>query len=71
MKDTSTALVGFTKMEQVHDNFGALNVLEKWSPEIEAKIEKALGNKPESETNFRERMPIPNRRTIQLYTPKK
>lgn len=63
-KDTSVALCGFTKMEQFHDNMGALNVLAKWSPELEAKIEKALGNMPELEMNFRERKPIPNRRTL-------
>jgi hypothetical protein len=40
-------------------------VLEKWTPELEAKIEKLLGNTPEQEMNFRERYPIPNRRTRQ------
>lgn len=43
----------------------ALAVLEKWTPELEAKIEKFLGNMPEQEMNFRERHPIPNRRTRQ------
>lgn len=70
-KDTSTALCGFTKIEQVHENLQSLSVLEKWTPELEARIESALGNKPEPEINFRERVPIPNRRTLQLYSAKK
>lgn len=46
-------------------------MLQKWSPELEARIEALLGNKPEQEMNFRERVPIPNRRSINLYTPQK
>ena len=63
-KDVSVALCGFTRISQFEDNIGALNVLEKWSPELEAKLEAILGNKPEQEMNFRERQLIPNRRTI-------
>ena len=70
-KDVSVALCGFTRMEQFVDNVGALKMLEKWTPEIEARVNAALDNTPEPEINFRERCPIPNRRTIQLYTAKK
>jgi voltage-dependent potassium channel beta subunit len=70
-KDVSVALCGFTKMEQFEDNIGALKMLEKWTPEIEARVNAILNNAPEAEINFRERVPIPNRRVIQLYSAKK
>lgn len=69
-KDTSVALCGFSKMEQFHDNIGALEVLAKWTPELEAKISKALNNTPQGEWNFRDHVTI-NRRAQQLYVPNK
>lgn len=70
-KDVSVALCGFTRIEQFHDNIGALKALEQWTPELEARLEAALGNKPAEEMNFRERTNIPNRRTLQLHKPQK
>jgi voltage-dependent potassium channel beta subunit len=45
-KDVSVALCGFTKMAQFEDNLGALNVLAKWSDDLESKCDAILGNKP-------------------------
>ena len=47
--DVSTAIFGASWPEQVVDNFGALEVAKKWTPEIEAKMEAALKNAPPQE----------------------
>jgi len=51
--DTSTALVGFTKMHYIDDNLTALQLLEKWNADLEKQIEAVLGNAPELPQNFR------------------
>lgn len=43
----STAILGATKKEQLHENLKALEVANKLSPEIMEKIEKILQNKPQ------------------------
>lgn len=63
-QDTSVAICGFTRLEQLQDNLGALTVFKKWTPELDARLEAILGNKPEQEMNFRERALIPNRRSV-------
>jgi aryl-alcohol dehydrogenase-like predicted oxidoreductase len=30
-KDVSVALLGFTKLEQIHENFKAVEILQKWT----------------------------------------
>ncbi|KAI5211125.1 Aldo/keto reductase [Aureobasidium subglaciale] len=44
--NVSTVILGATKVEQLEDNFGALKLLEKLTPEIMEEIEKILDNKP-------------------------
>ena len=44
--NTSTVILGASKPEQILDNLKALEVLPKLTPEIMAKIEKILDNKP-------------------------
>lgn len=51
--DVSTALLGFSRIEQVHENMKALELYHKWTPEIEEKIEKVLNNTPVPETNWK------------------
>lgn len=46
-KDVSTAIFGATSIEQVESNIRAVTVASKWTPELEAQIEKVLGNQPE------------------------
>lgn len=47
-KNVSTVLLGATKPEQLEENFGALAVARRLTPEHMAAIEKILGNKPEA-----------------------
>lgn len=61
-EDTSTALVGFTKMHYIDDNLTALQLLEKWNDDLEKKIEAVLGNAPELPMNFRAWTPGATRR---------
>ncbi len=44
--NTSTVILGASKAEQVLDNLKALEVLPKLTPEVLAKIEEILDNKP-------------------------
>jgi len=44
--NVSTVILGATKVEQVHDNCGAIKLLPKLTPEVMEEIEKILGNKP-------------------------
>jgi len=52
-KDTSTAILGFSRVQQVDENLGAIILLEKWSKEIESKVGTILKNTPELEMNWR------------------
>jgi len=52
-EDTSTAIVGFTKMSYIEDNLTALSLLEKWNVDLEKQIEAVLGNAPELAMEFR------------------
>jgi len=52
-KDVTTAILGFSRVEQIDENIGALKVLKKWNKEIEDKIEALLGNTPAREIDFK------------------
>lgn len=45
-KYTSTAIVGATKVEQLEDIVGAIEVQKKLTPQVEDKINKILNNQP-------------------------
>ncbi|KAI0342650.1 Aldo/keto reductase [Trametopsis cervina] len=49
---TSTVILGASKPEQVLDNLKAIEVLPKLTPEVLAKLESILGNKPEPVVTF-------------------
>ncbi|HNB54162.1 MAG TPA: aldo/keto reductase [Anaerolineales bacterium] len=51
--NVSTVITGASKASQVHENMKALEVAGQITPEVMAKIEEILGNKPEPEENFR------------------
>lgn len=51
-KNVSTCILGATKTDQLLDNLKALDVFPKLTPEVLAKIEKILDNKPEHPMNF-------------------
>jgi aryl-alcohol dehydrogenase-like predicted oxidoreductase len=42
----STVILGITKPEQLKENLGALDVIDKLTPELHEKIEEILKNKP-------------------------
>lgn len=70
-KDVSVALVGASKVQQVIENLQAIEVMKKWTPEIENKIEEIMQNKPEIQMNWRSWTPIPNRREVRMDWQKK
>ena len=45
----STVITGASRVEQVHENMKALEVVEKMTPEVMARIEDVLGNKPQED----------------------
>lgn len=52
-EDTSTALLGFSKLSQIDENLKAIAIAEKWTPELEVRINEALGNAPNMELDWR------------------
>ncbi|CAH7681402.1 NADP-dependent oxidoreductase domain-containing protein [Phakopsora pachyrhizi] len=48
----STVILGATNPDQLKENFGALKVIDKLTPEIKEEIEKILQNKPEHPSTF-------------------
>mmetsp|Transcript_1521 Transcript_1521/g.3265 ORF Transcript_1521/g.3265 Transcript_1521/m.3265 type:complete len:346 (+) Transcript_1521:3-1040(+) len=61
-KDVSTAIFGATRVEQVNDNIGAIEVSHKLTAEILARIEDLLNNRPTPPRNFRTWGAMPHRR---------
>lgn len=51
--DASTAILGFSRTSQIDENIKAIDVLEKWTPELEKRCNEALNNTPEMEMNWR------------------
>jgi voltage-dependent potassium channel beta subunit len=45
----STVITGASRVEQIHENIGASEVVEKLSPEVMTRIDEVLGNKPQEE----------------------
>ena len=45
-ENVSTVILGATKVEQIHDNCGALKILPKLTPDVMGEIEKILDNTP-------------------------
>ena len=50
--NVSTVILGATKTEQLLDNLGALDVIDKLTPDVHAKIEEILQNKPEPNPTY-------------------
>lgn len=51
--NVSTVITGASKPEQVRENMDAMNILDKFTPEILEKIEAALDNKPRLPTEWK------------------
>ena len=50
--NVSTVILGATKVEQLEDNFGALKLLDKLTPEVMEEIEGILDNAPTKPATF-------------------
>jgi len=61
-KDVSSALCGFTKVQQVEENVKAVEIYKKFTPEIDERIEKLLDNRPDPGMNFKSFSKLPYRR---------
>lgn len=51
--DVSTVILGASKVSQLTDNLGALEVAERLTPDVLERIEEILGNRPKPEQNWR------------------
>jgi len=52
-KNVSTVITGATKIEQLNDNLGALDLVDKLTPEVMDRIDYILDNKPAPPIDFR------------------
>lgn len=48
----STVILGASKPEQLRENFKALEALDKFTPEVMARIDEIAGNKPEPPSSY-------------------
>jgi voltage-dependent potassium channel beta subunit len=51
--NVSTVITGASRPEQVTENMGAIDVVERLTPEVMTRIEDILGNKPKEERDWR------------------
>jgi aryl-alcohol dehydrogenase-like predicted oxidoreductase len=51
--NVSTVITGASRPEQVVENMAALDVVSRFTSEIEERIEGILRNKPKAESDFR------------------
>ena len=65
-KDVSTCILGASKASQLEENFKALEIYKKLTPELLTEIETILDNCPKGETDFRDRIQLNIRRNIDL-----
>jgi len=56
--------MGFSRLSQVADNIQAVNILAKWTPELEVEIEGILTNKPTPTLNWKTFKSFKGRREI-------
>ena len=61
-KQVSTCLLGFSRLEQIDENMKSLELLKKWSPEIEKKTREIFDNEPDMGMMFGQMVPTPNPR---------
>ena len=64
--NTTTCILGSSKISQLEENIGALELLTKLTPEVEAKIEAVFNNAPEPKIDYRTYTPFPQRRQTLL-----
>jgi aryl-alcohol dehydrogenase-like predicted oxidoreductase len=62
----SSALVGARTPAQLEDTLKVLDILEKWTPELEVRVNKILDNTPEPRLNAKIWKPYPPVRPMTL-----
>ena len=67
--DTSTCILGASKVSQLEENLKSLELLAKWTPELEKRIEEIIGNRPEDWTDYLTWDKMEPRRMTRLYKP--
>ena len=67
-KRTTTCILGASKVKQLEENLKCIELLKKWTPELEKKIEETLGNKPDDWIDYMTWKPLPGIRESNLYT---
>lgn len=50
--NVSSVILGASKVSQIEDNCKAIQLLDKLTPEVKAKTEKVLDNKPTQPQDF-------------------
>lgn len=62
----TTCIMGASKLGQLKENLKALDLLKRWSVELERKIEAVLGNLPDHWLDFKTWSPLPPQREDNL-----
>eukprot|EP01017_Pseudomicrothorax_dubius_P036607 TRINITY_DN5262_c0_g1_i1.p1 TRINITY_DN5262_c0_g1~~TRINITY_DN5262_c0_g1_i1.p1 ORF type:complete len:370 (+),score=102.77 TRINITY_DN5262_c0_g1_i1:100-1209(+) len=63
-KDISTAIFGASRVSQIEDNIGALNLYRKLTPELDKQINEILGNQPKPAIDYKNWAPKVPRRNV-------
>jgi len=66
-KDVSTAIIGSKKPQQLEENVKILDLYQNITPEIEEKLDKILGTRPEIGFDWKTRIPLKSRRTVSAW----
>lgn len=66
-RDTTTCIFGASKVSHLEENLKCLEILAKWSPELEERIEKVIQTKPEDWTDYNTWGKMQSRRLKRLY----
>ena len=53
-EDVSTVILGASRVQQVHENIAALEVVPKLTMDVLERIEEILDNRPQPEKNWRD-----------------
>ncbi len=61
-KQVSSCILGFSRVSQIDENMKALELLKKWTPEIEKKVREILDNEPVFGMSYSTRGPLTNPR---------
>jgi aryl-alcohol dehydrogenase-like predicted oxidoreductase len=55
-------MIGARNVQQLEESVKALDIYKTFTPEIDARIESILGNRPPTGLDWRKWVPLPSRR---------